>query len=58
MLYALMIHFCTATQCEEHHLNSWPTLAECEAQAASYRMQSPESYLLSCEPEGATHESA
>lgn len=53
MLYALMIHFCSATRCEEHHLNNWPTLAECEAQATSYRMQNPGSYLLVCDPEGA-----
>lgn len=52
MLYALMIHFCTETRCEDHHLNNWPSLAECEAQATTYRLQSPGEYLLTCTPEG------
>lgn len=51
MLYALMIHFCTEIRCEEHHLNSWSTLAECEAQATNYRMQAPGTYLLVCTTE-------
>lgn len=52
MLYALMTHFCTPTQCEEHELNRWPTLVECEAQAFNYRRESPDSYILVCEPQG------